>query len=247
MARVAYSEDFKLRVLAIASVRGLSHACKTYGVTTETVRAWQAERPDDDKLKLAADLALSELTVEIAEGKGRTRLATHAGILMDKVARYYKPKVSDAQREEEDARQRARDRYGIVHVVARRVAHRMDVPLSELVDVLAETLDLPDLEANCLIAVQSYHQDHGCHWDDNQRPRADCPAPLDNMWTWLESIAPIDEWLQRRSEADHQRMEDQLEANRQAAEASRLAALDAETQALLAAAEAWLRESSDAA
>jgi hypothetical protein len=88
----AYDEAFKLRVLAIASVRGLSHACRQFGVDHETVRAWQAERGDDDKLKLAADLALSELTVEIAEGRNRGRLSTHAGILMDKMSRYYRPK-----------------------------------------------------------------------------------------------------------------------------------------------------------
>lgn len=91
MANRAYTDDFRLRVVAIASVRGVPEAAKRFGVGQDAIRAWMAERPDDSKLKLAADLALSELTVDIAEGRNRGRLSTHVGILMDKVARYYRP------------------------------------------------------------------------------------------------------------------------------------------------------------
>jgi hypothetical protein len=113
----AYTDDFRLRVVAMASVRGVPEAAKRFGVGQDAIRAWMAERPDDSKLKLAADLALSELIVDIAEGKNRGRLSTHVGILMDKVARYYRPAApvdppTEAEQWGDDLEQALHAQYG---------------------------------------------------------------------------------------------------------------------------------------
>ncbi len=251
MPNKAYSDDEKLRILAIASVRGLAAACRQFRVNHETVRAWQAERGDDHALQLAYDLALSELTVDIAEGKNRHKLSTHVGILRDKLARYPQPKI-DPARAVEDAFLRARERYRISAVIALRVANRMGESLDELITAMETYIGDPSTETLALIALQAYHQDHGCELRDGEpgQWRDECPAPLGNIWTYLDSLGYLDDWLEARRVRQHDEMEVQLAANQRAKEAAMTAALDAETRRLLDAAEEWLaqsRETHDAA
>jgi hypothetical protein len=66
-------------------------------------------------------------------------------------------------------------------------------------------------------------------------------------WAYLESLGDLEEWRERDRQEERARMEAQLELNRQATSAAQLAALDAETRDLVAAAEAWLEATNDAA
>jgi transposase-like protein len=204
-----YDDDFKLRVVAIASVRGLAAACKQFGLNHETVRAWQAERSDDHALQLAYDLALSELTVDIAEGKNRHKLSTHVGILRDKLERYRRPKVEPRTAEE--------DEYdAFVAEVEARYPDRHQEHLA-------------------LVALVRYHHAHRCP-DDGP-----CPEPLPDIWAYVDSLGNLEAWDAQWRIDDHARLEKQLEANRKAAEAAQIAALDADVRATLDAAEAWLK------
>jgi hypothetical protein len=74
-----------------------------------------------------------------------------------------------------------------------------------------------------------------------------CPEPPADRWAYLESLGDLEAWDAQRRIDDHARLDAQLAANRSAAEAAQVAALDAETQALVAAAEAWLEAANDAA
>lgn len=69
-------------------------------------------------------------------------------------------------------------------------------------------------------------------------PDADAKA----VWEWVTSIPDLPAWREERMRADHDRMEAQLELNRQAAAAFTQRALDSETEALIAQAEAYLTE-----
>lgn len=234
MANRAYSEDFRLRVVAIASVRGVPEAAKQFGVGQAAVKAWVAAMPYDSKLKLAADLALSELTVEIANGTRKGKLSTDAGILMDKVARYYRPAAPAST-----AYVRS-ERLGPSHVMAYRLTHRMDLPYGVLEAELEARYDDPWTERCALVALQAYHRDHGCTCDDNNRWPMECPEPLPDPWAYLTSLGDLDDWYDARLAASDAKYMEQRERNRLAAIAWQQRSLDDETKALIAAAEAFL-------
>lgn len=102
MGAKAYTPQEKLRIVAWALFRGAPDAAQHFGVDIATVRKWVAEQPDDDHLRVASDLALSELAGDILDGKQRHKLPTAAGILADKAARYYRAKEPEPKKSPED-------------------------------------------------------------------------------------------------------------------------------------------------
>jgi hypothetical protein len=86
-----------------------------------------------------------------------------------------------------------------------------------------------------LIAMLDEHRRHG------DRPDQDCVIPDFDHVTFLEGLGDPEAYMTRRRAEDEAAQAAQLAANRQASQRAQMAALDAETQALVAAAEAWLQ------
>jgi hypothetical protein len=212
MPNKSYSPDFKLRAVALASVRSVPIASKELGVPEDTLTRWVAKEPPSAGLERAVNLALSELTVRMAAGTLSPRDLTVAyGVLRDKQARYGRvdtaPPITDADKWGDDLEKALHKRYG------------SDADL-------ALALALP--------------------WFDAMLDDAEGPSVADTL-RHIASLGDLHATRQRRIAASHEAMLVQIERNRQAAIAFERKALDDETRALVAEAEAWLAANAEPA
>lgn len=256
MANKAYSLTFKQHAVALGRQMGAEAASKQLGITgRETLRRWMEAAGAPPELQgtqaqwqAQFDLAHAQTMSKLASGKlSAVETATIKGIA-DRNLR--EVKATDPAAVAEAAFDRAYRRYGFCAIIAKRMANRMGESLDDLITAFEEMIGDPGdptqstqgWEELALIALQDYHKDHGCIPDNDATYRTPCPAPLDNIWTYLLSLGDLEDWLDARRAWDHAAMERQLERNRQVQEEARLRALDAETAKLVEAAEAYLRD-----
>lgn len=96
MAKVAYTSDQRLAVVALAEVSGAPAAAAQFGIDVDTVRTWQRDAVPSSALGRAVELALSKVTLALSGGNVRPRdAAVMYGILRDKAARYDRPIEAD--------------------------------------------------------------------------------------------------------------------------------------------------------
>jgi transposase-like protein len=264
MPRRSYSDDFRLRVVAVASVRGVPEAARQFKVGQEAIRAWQQQWAGTSAVKLAEDLALSELTLEIAEGKNRGRLSTHYGILRDKRARYEKAaKVDPAS---------IADRLLILRNVGLGWSVEGDKTEAEVFWAAFETWleeDVP--EAHRTIAWHLVFGPLSLEWhrrrgvDVAERHKHDplnaerwdsaLPDVIDNatdlvdallLWATnrVTSLGDLGVWEAERQAAELQHRAEMAELGRRTALEYQQRVLDAESKATIAAAEEWLASQS---
>jgi transposase-like protein len=225
VANKAYSFAFKAEAIALGRVLGAEVASAQLGIGgRETLRRWMEAAGDPPELQGAPgqwqrlfDLAQARAEAVLASGKlSVVQLATVMGIAQRNIR---EPKV--------EPRNEAEDAY--------------DAFVSE---IEARYPD-PHQEHLALVVLIRYHQDHGCRSNDDGTYPNPCPEPLDNIWTYLDGLGDLEDWLEVRDAWEDAARERQLERIRQVREEARLAALDAETRGLVEAAEAWLAQSQE--
>jgi hypothetical protein len=233
--RIAYTSAQKREAVALARVAGAEAAAEALGIDPRTVRGWLARAGDPPELEgnaaawqRAFDLAHAKVEGFLASGKASAvQAATIMGIAQRNLASIERDGHGKANPAGEPTNvEQAVDEFE-VHVAERYPGVDPSVVLQVLLG--HERLAGEPMEADDEDVIGS--------WLDT----------LDELVQEHGSVEAAREW--QRAE-EHRRLEQQLAKNaavRDAAlAAAREARLDEETRALLAAAEAYLRESADA-
>lgn len=208
----------KAEAVALARHAGAEHASDVLGIDVRTIRNWLNAAGDPPELRGTPD-GWSSL-FDLARARVESYLTgpkvdpVKAATIQAIAQRNREKAANDPARDDEEAWQRATERYGFSRILAKRAASRMGVTLTAFLDNLEAMVDSPTFaddsaEVEFLIALQDYHRDHGCEGvgDGAVYFSEPCPEPLDleTMWEWFKSIAPVYEWLERRREADRER------------------------------------------
>lgn len=244
MSAKAYSHQEMAEAIALATIVGAEEASRQLGMQTRTIRKWceRAGRAPADAIRgddwaSIGALARSQVAARLAAGKVTpVQAATIAGIAQRNALT-----VQELPPESAVA---ALDSF-------------CDWSVGE--GYVTDEADLDGFDALQRELIRRANAEPG----QPHRPamlawfskRPDIPA--DDLPTWVQaqttaliaehgSLAALREWEVRRRAEDHAAMVAQLDRNRQAAEDWQRRALNAETQALLEAAEQWLVEHSGA-
>lgn len=224
MGAKAYTREQKAEAVALAHVMGYEPAANQLGIDPRTVLRWMRAAGKAPHLDAPAagwqqlmELAQAKVAKALASGKVTpVQAATIAGIASRNAVR--EPNETPAPKAEAD----------------------------QWIDQLEAELEARGLNVDlAIVALISRHQDHGCRvgWDDKSYP--ECPEPpttIEDDLAYVLSLGDLSEWWERRAREKHEDLVRQLETNRQIAEAAKRRSLDAETEALVAAAEAFLAE-----
>jgi hypothetical protein len=234
-----HPESTRLEALALAEVGGAEFAATTLGIDPRTVASWQLAAgaiapPTADELEPVYKLAVMKLTEAIASGRIHgPQLGVVTGILRDKRDRA-------ARWRERLERQQAKTKPADEPTSVEQAIDELEVRVAERYPGVDPSVVLQILLGHERLTgepVKAVDEDVIGSWLDT----------LDEFVHEHGSIEAAREW-QRAEEA--RRVEEQLERNRVVRDAAmasaREAMLDSETRALLAAAEAFLRESADA-
>jgi len=255
-----YGRDFRLRAIALAEVRSIPVAAKELGIQVPTLTKWVDEEPHTPALERAVNLALSELTARIADGSIRGRDLTVAyGVLRDKWARYGAAEQGPSEQSSVTAREAFFDWLFDATIEALEPEEALAATADAIRDVPTFLLKLANAESG-YDEPASPHRRALLAWHSN---RPEIPAGDVLAWAQAQVLAVLTEhgslaaWHAHAmaedaaEEAERERVGAEIRAKacalREASEAAvREARLDPETRELLQAAEAFLRESSDA-
>jgi hypothetical protein len=227
--RAPYTRERRAEALALARIAGAEVASERTHVPVQTIRRWMdaagiqpGTSLPQERLEALRDLAEASVTRDLVEGRIRgVQAMTVAGI-----ARRHIGKPAPApQPDEQTTAQQAMDE------------------LEAQIDAI-----YPGVDLSLAIAVLLAHV--RLTFDDEAEADTSVAGWLDVLARLVEEHGSIEAAEQWQRAEEHRRLEEQLERNRISAEraiaSSRQAMLDNETRSLLAAAEAFLRESPDA-
>jgi len=226
MGRIGYTVHQKAEAVALAAIVGADQAGKTLGIQSRSIRRWGllASTAPADALpahdwKTLGALARARVAHDLASGKMTTVASATVAAIAQRNEIAAPPPAPPPTRVEQwgDEVEAALDeKYG----------PDGDLALLAAMDFLA-TLDTVD----------------GAHLiDQPEAVGAGRPLPVPSIpeLVALDGIGDLHEWRRARQAASVEAMHRQLKANRAQAEASISAMLDAETRALIEAAERWL-------
>lgn len=250
--RPPYSRERKAHALALARIAGAEVASERTHIPVQSIRRWMdaagvqpgADLPQE-RLEALRDLAEASVTADLVAGRIRgVQAMTVAGIARRHIA---KPQPPGEPEEGAAMREAIDELEGIL--TARYPGADLPECLSILLahEWLNGTPTEPDYDSPTAEDVRVDGTATTAVEMSGEEVIASWLATLDALVKDHGSIHAAREW--QRAE-DHRRLEEQLEQNRinseRAIASSRQAVLDNETRSLLAAAEAFLRESADA-
>lgn len=247
-----YPPDLRLRAVALAEVRSVPIAARELKIPVDTLTRWVEEAEQTPALQRAVDLALSELTGGIADGtiKGRD-LTVAYGVLRDKLARYGKAETRPVANDPMEILERLRHRaFGYATLTGEAVAFwsafdtwLTDTYPEEHWPIGGRLIVAPfSLEWHRLRELRTAPHDPEL-WAIVGSPG---PKLVEDLLLWaiqrVEGHGHLGEYEAAREASERQQQEEMAQRGRRTALAYQQRALDAETQSLIAAAEAWLRE-----
>lgn len=243
MPRVSYSNAAKFEAIALGRLLGIDAAAKQLHLDRRTLRRWSEEAGDapeligeTGQLRRIRDAAYARVESLLGSGRLSAVQAATVGAIASR-------NIRDAERREQASTKQTDEVSDVRQAVDEFEAHMATIYPGVGLTVILQVL----LEHDRLTETADPSGDDAPV--DTRDGQAVFDEWLATLATLVEEHGSIDAARQWQRDEASRRLEVQLAKNaavRDAAiESARVARLDAETRSLLAAAEAFLRESSD--